>query len=64
MFIKYLVISSIKNSPVSNILEEHSIEFDFLHKEKFDNNFVIDNKVVIFEDIDIDTMYKYRQENF
>ena len=64
MHTKYLIISAFENSSIALLFEKHSINFDFLYIKSISNDFLFSNKILIFENISSDIIYKFRQKNF
>ncbi len=64
MHLKYLIVSAFENSFIVKIFERHSIDFDFFHLNSLDIDFKFSNKIVIFENVESNIIYKFRQKNF
>jgi len=64
LFVKYLVVSNLKKSLIVDLLEKYDIEYDFIYENFLNNHFTANNKIIIFENIDIDIIYEIRQKNF
>lgn len=64
MHFKYLLISAFENSSIIDLFEKHSINFDFIDIKSISSDFGFSNKIVIFENIDSNRIYEFRQKNF
>ena len=64
MFVKYLIVSSLEKSYIVDLFKKHHMEFDFLKVSSFSSSLDYSNKILIFEDIESELIYKFRQINY